>query len=57
MSIKQELIEAIRSILDANEKNKYCDEHQLADMITEVIHNTDVGKDYDIDQTEISEGC
>lgn len=54
MSIKQELIEAIRSILDANEKNKYCDEHQLADMITEVIHNTDVGEDYDI---EISEGC
>ena len=57
MSIKQELIEAIRSIFDANEKNKYCDEHQLADMSTEVIHNTDVGKDYDIDQIEISEGC
>ena len=34
---KQEMIDAIRALLDANEKNPYCDEHWLADLIREEL--------------------
>ena len=34
---KQEMIDAIRALLDANEKNPYCDEHRLADLIREEL--------------------
>ena len=34
---KQEMIDAIRALLDANVKNSYCDEHWLADLIREEL--------------------
>ena len=34
---KQEMIDAIRGLLDANEKNPYCDELWLADLIREEL--------------------
>ena len=34
---KQEMIDAIRALLDANEKNPHCDEHWLADLIREEL--------------------
>tara|TARA_B100001059_G_C17816467_1_gene575575 strand:+ start:1369 stop:1575 length:207 start_codon:yes stop_codon:yes gene_type:complete len=53
---KQELIDNIRSVLNANEENIHCDHYQLADMVmillTEATENSDVD-----DQIEISEGC
>ena len=34
---KQEMIDAVRALLDANEKNPHCDEYWLADLIREEI--------------------
>ena len=34
---KQEMIDAIRALLDANEKNPHCDEHWLSDLIREEL--------------------
>ena len=39
---KQEIIEEIKGIIKANEKNIYCDEYQLGDMIKNLF------KDYDV---------
>ena len=39
---KQEIIEELKAIIKANEKNIYCDEYQLADMIKRLF------KDYDV---------
>ena len=39
---KQEIIEEIKGIIKANEKNIYCDEYQLADMIKEVFKLYDI---------------
>ena len=34
---KQEMIDAGRALLDANEKNPHCDEHWLSDLIREEL--------------------
>ena len=34
---KQEMIDAVRALLDANEKNPHCDEHWLSDLIREEL--------------------
>ena len=39
---KQEIIEELKAIIKANEKNIYCDEYQLGDMIKNLF------KDYDV---------
>ena len=39
---KQEIIEELKAIIKANEKNIYCDEYQIADMIKEVFKLYDV---------------
>jgi len=39
---KQEIIEEIKGIIKANEKNIYCDEYQIADMIREALKMYDV---------------
>jgi len=39
---KQEIIEEVKGIIKANEKNIYCDEYQLADMIKEVFKLYDI---------------
>ena len=39
---KEEIIEELKAIINANEKNIYCDEYQLADMVKRLF------KDYDV---------
>ena len=39
---KEELIEELEGILQANKDNIYCDEYQVADMIREALKMYDV---------------
>ena len=39
---KKEIIEELKAIVKANEKNIYCDEYQLADMIKRLFKDCDV---------------
>ena len=39
---KEELIEELEGILQANKDNIYCDEYQLADMVREALKLYDV---------------
>ena len=40
--IKKAMIKEIRTYIDANEKNGYCDEYQLGDRIIEIIKSYDI---------------
>jgi|TARA_R100000084_G_scaffold108089_2_gene69820 hypothetical protein len=51
---KEEMIEAIKNILKANENNPNCSVFWLADMIQEVVTNCDCGTNPDL--KEVSDG-